>query len=198
MWFTIFCLFAVVACLWLRLRYQADRINLLGQRILRAEKAVYQLREYGVSALDHQVAEELNEAGYSLRTVKLPSGKQIEFSMYDNGFNEPAFDHGHSTLPAGAPVKDMSICPSCNKDKVYPVKWREASPTHWEVLLRCPECEWHNHDVPQEQRLFDQRTVDRFDDILDEKTGLDQANMSEEIDRFAEALKTDNVLPEDF
>jgi hypothetical protein len=76
--------------------------------------------------------------------------------------------------------------------------WRSA--THWEVLLRCPNCEW------SELGVYDQATVDRFDETLDNGTELlvrdlrrlVQANMEEEAERFAAALDADAILPEDF
>ena len=54
--------------------------------------------------------------------------------------------------------------------------------------------------------MFDQDTVERFDEELDRGTDnlvedlkrLIRANMEEEIDRFAEALSADHILPEDF
>ena len=68
------------------------------------------------------------------------------------------------------------------------------------MLLRCPNCEWSEVDV------FDQETVDRFDEQLDIGTEilltdlkrLQQANMEEEIDRFVSAVNADAILPEDF
>ena len=83
---------------------------------------------------------------------------------------------------------------------MYPVEWEETSATHWEVLLRCPNCEWSEVDT------FDQPTVDRFDEQLDIGTEmlvrdlkrLVQANMEDECDRFVAALNADAILPEDF
>jgi hypothetical protein len=80
------------------------------------------------------------------------------------------------------------------------VDWEEASMTHWEVVLRCPNCEW------SETGTFDQATVDRFDEQLDLGTEalvrdlrrLVQANMEDEADRFAAALEANAILPEDF
>ena len=70
------------------------------------------------------------------------------------------------------------------------MEWEEASPTHWEVLLRCPNCEWTDLGI------FDQDVVDRFDEELDRGTEalvrdlmrLTQANMEDEIERFIAAL----------
>ena len=54
--------------------------------------------------------------------------------------------------------------------------------------------------------VFDQDTVERFDEELDRGTDklvddlkrLIRANMEEEIERFSRALRGDHILPEDF
>jgi hypothetical protein len=131
--------------------------------------------------------------GQYIRRVVLPSGRAIDVVYF-----EPlADDH---VGPASGPVRELHECPSCECDLVYPVEWEEVSPTHWEVLLRCPNCEWN------EVGTFDQPTVDRFDKRLDTGTEtligdlrrLQQANMEEEIVRFARALDAGAILPEDF
>ena len=98
------------------------------------------------------------------------------------------------------PVDDLRICPECDRDLVHPVQWWEASPTHWTVELRCPNCEW------RETGTHDQATLDQFDELLDiglqavarELRRLERANMRDETERFAAALAVDAVLPEDF
>ena len=62
------------------------------------------------------------------------------------------------------PADDLHLCPECDGRLVYPVEWEEAVATHWEVELRCPNCEWLTVGV------FDQDTVDRFDEELDHGT----------------------------
>ena len=92
------------------------------------------------------------------------------------------------------------MCAECDRELVYPVEWEEASATHWEVVLRCPNCEWSTVGV------FDQDTVDRFDEELDRGTELlvrdlkrlTRANMEEEIERFGKALESDAIWPMDF
>src|SRR5688572_8211637 len=131
--------------------------------------------------------------GQYIRRVVLPSGRAIDVVYF-----EPLPDEGVG--PASGPVRELHECPSCECDLVYPVEWEEVSPTHWEVLLRCPSCEWN------EVGTFDQPTVDRFDKRLDTGTEtlisdlrrLQQANMEEEIVRFARALDAGAILPEDF
>ena len=135
--------------------------------------------------------------GQYVRRVVLPSGRAIEVVYF-----ETLPDEGiAAAIPAAAsPVRDLHICPECDRDLVYPVEWEETSPTHWEVLLRCPNCDWSEVDV------FDQPTVDRFDEELDIGTEilirdlkrLQQANMEDEVSRFVAALDADAILPEDF
>ena len=132
-----------------------------------------------------------NHNGQYVRRVVLPSGRAIEVVYFET---TPAIE------PAAQPVGNLHVCPECDRGLVYPVEWEEASATHWEVLLRCPNCEWN--DVGN----FDQATVDRFDEQLDRGTEalirdlkrLTRANMEDEIERFSGALAIDLILPEDF
>jgi len=95
---------------------------------------------------------------------------------------------------------ELHICPSCSSELVYPVDWAPASRRRWTVLRRCPECEWQGKGV------FDQPTVDRFDEaldhvteqILDDLNMLTRANMEEQVERFVAAIWFEQVLPEDF
>ena len=137
-----------------------------------------------------------NNTNY-VRRVVLPSGRAIEVVYFEN---QPA----HAPAPAAAASSretlDLHVCPDCDKGLVYPVEWEEASPTHWEVQLRCPNCEWHTVG------LYDQETVDRFDEELDHGTEalvrdlkrLTRANMEEEVERFSSALASDAIWPMDF
>ena len=133
-----------------------------------------------------------------VRRVVLPSGRSIEVVYFENLAEAAATE----PLPTRGPGTHhpLQICPDCDRELVFPVEWSEVSSTHWEVLLRCPNCEWNDVGV------FDQLTVDRFDDELDRGTEaltrdlrrLTRANMEDEIDRFVSALSADAILPEDF
>jgi hypothetical protein len=138
---------------------------------------------------------------HHVRRVVLPSGKTIEV-VY---FEDQVFSGAGATaerVPVPAPLEDteLHICGSCESDLVYPVEWDEAGATHWEVSLRCPNCEWNGTGV------FSQDTVERFDEELDRGTEalvrdlkrLMTANMEDEIERFVTALDNGHVLPEDF
>ena len=95
---------------------------------------------------------------------------------------------------------DLHICPECGSDLVYPTDWAPASERHWQVALRCPECEWNGCG------RYSQDVVDRLDEeldhgterVLDDLNILVRANMEDQIDRFVAALNGDNILPEDF
>jgi hypothetical protein len=135
-----------------------------------------------------------------VRRVVLPSGKTIEVVYFE--------DHVYETPPARRPVPappvtddiDLHVCGTCESDLVYPVEWEEAGATHWEVTLRCPNCEFGSTGV------YAQDTVERFDEELDRGTEalvrdlkrLMTANMEDEIERFVRALTSDAILPEDF
>jgi hypothetical protein len=133
-----------------------------------------------------------NSNGQYVRRVTLPSGRSIDVVYF-----EPL---AAEAVPAPREVDELHLCPECDRDLVYPVDWEEASMTHWQVVLHCPNCEW------TKAGKFDQATVDRFDEQLDLGTEalvrdlrrLVQANMEDEADRFAAALEANAILPEDF
>jgi hypothetical protein len=135
-----------------------------------------------------------------VRRVVLPSGRAIEVVYFEHLAEAAAAEPLPRVERGDAGVPDLHVCPDCDRELVFPVEWEEVSETHWEVLLRCPNCEWSDLGV------FDQPTVDRFDDELDRGTEalmrdlkrLTQANMEDEIDRFVLALVADAILPEDF
>jgi len=134
---------------------------------------------------------------HSVRRVVLPSGRTIDVIYFtDDPLAAP------SAPPAGTTetVQDLHVCGTCAASLVYPTHWDEAGPNHWEVALRCPNCEWTGAGI------FHQELVERLDEELDRGTAalvrdlkrLMHANMEEEIDRFLRALHADQILPMDF
>ena len=135
-----------------------------------------------------------SDNSHYVRRVVLPSGRAIEVVYFENApVEEPSVAHAPS-------IEDLHICPDCDQQLVYPMEWEEHDETRWEVLLRCPSCEWSSTGV------YDQDTVDRFDEELDRGTEalvrdlkrLTRANMEDEVERFARALAANAILPEDF
>ena len=113
-----------------------------------------------------------------------------------------------STVPARRPARTRELdhteelhrCKVCPSTLVYPLDWAEAGPRHWEITLRCPNCERIDTGV------FDGAAVERFDSELDRATEsmiddlrrLMHANMEEDIERFTAALYAGYVVADDF
>lgn len=120
-----------------------------------------------------------------VRRIVLPSGRSIEVVRFGR------------EIPAGP---GLHMCPACSSELVQPVQWGETAGGSWELMLHCPNC----HRLTE--GVFDQEQVDAFEERLDSGLAemladlrrLTQANMAEEIDRFAAALRSDLILPEDF
>lgn len=130
------------------------------------------------------------------KTIVLPSGKTIEVVYF--GENAERFPARHA--PVLDPDLDLHVCRDCGSELAYPTAWEEAGEESWAVTIRCPECEAVREGV------FAQDVVEAFDEQLDTGTEaltadyrrLTRANMADEIDRFAGALRAGAVLPEDF
>jgi hypothetical protein len=69
-----------------------------------------------------------------------------------------------------------------------------------ELTLHCPNCCWSRHGTYDEEQVA--QLEDHLDDgvtaILRDLRRLTNANMADEIERFAAALALDLILPEDF
>ena len=136
-----------------------------------------------------------SDPSHYVRRVVLPSGRAIEVVYFEN--SEPAEAPKAVTAPA---IADLHVCPECEQELVYPREWDEHDEEHWEVALRCPNCEWETVGI------YTQETVDRFDEQLDYGTEalvrdlkrLTRANMEDEAERFSCALDSDAIWPMDF
>jgi hypothetical protein len=126
-----------------------------------------------------------NTDKHSIRRILLPSGRSIEVVRF---YTEDPRTGG------------LHVCPRCSSRLVQPLDWREAPQGFWELMLHCPNCDWFDEGI------FDQDRVDALEERLDEGLTamlsdlrrLTQSNMAEEIERFTAALQDDLVLPEDF
>jgi hypothetical protein len=142
---------------------------------------------------------------HQLKRIVLPSGKTIEVVYFESLAAETEARRAEAGIDPVAPAApgvdlDLHVCPECNSELVYPVAWEEADESHWSITLRCPNCEWG------EDGVFAQDDCDRFDDELERGTDaltrdykrLMTANLADEIERFAQALEVDAILPMDF
>jgi hypothetical protein len=143
----------------------------------------------------------LHDPHHYVRRVVLPSGKTIEVVYFEDQQAAGAAPVAATpTKTHDNTVDDLHVCGSCASTLVYPTEWEEAGATHWEVTLRCPNCEWSGTGI------FEQDLVERFDEELDRGTEalvrdlkrLAHANMEDEIERFTTALTEDHIVPEDF
>jgi hypothetical protein len=127
----------------------------------------------------------------STRRVTLPTGQAVDV-LYVEGADRPPVATSTET--------GIHVCPECASSLVAPVAWEQAGPHEWAVTIQCPNCEWWDADV------FDEDTVERFDEELDRGTEalvrdllrLMRANMEDDVERFVTALRADAILPEDF
>jgi hypothetical protein len=127
----------------------------------------------------------------STRRVTLPTGQDVDVLFVQD--DAPA-------AAAATAETGLHVCPECRSHLVAPVAWEQAGPREWAVTLECPNCEWWDAD------LFDEDAIERFDEELDRGTEalvrdllrLTRANMEDDVERFAAALRADAILPEDF
>lgn len=128
--------------------------------------------------------------------VVLPGGHEIR-SAHDGRRTGP---NGAAGLRRTERRHELHVCPECAGGFVQPTDWEPAGRSRWRVQLRCPDCEWRGSGV------HDQRTMDSFDEVLDngtealldDLTHLTRAIMEEDVDRFVEALRRDLIQPDDF
>jgi hypothetical protein len=123
-----------------------------------------------------------------VRRLTLPSGRRIDVVYFEQ-------------MPEQvAPDSVLHVCGSCDCQLVQPIDWAPVGHSHWQVTLRCPNCEWTGTGV------FSQEDVDRYDDQLEagcqqlrrELDNMSVANMADEVERFVAALEADHIVPSDF
>jgi hypothetical protein len=153
-----------------------------------------------------EIPTQMPHSDHHVRRVVLPSGKTIEVVYFDDLTAEPAAQEPRPEQApendpgADDPGADLHHCGTCGSHLVYPTDWSAMGNRHWQVELRCPNCEWTGTGV------FEQELVDRFDQELDRGTEslvqdlqrLMRANAEHEVELLREALARDLIVPEDF
>ena len=127
-----------------------------------------------------------HENEHSVRRIVLPSGKSIEVVR---------FHEDQVTRPRG-----LHVCSKCDSELVQPIAWGAVSTESWELTLHCPNCGWLTEGVFGQDEIADlEEELDRgLAAILRDLKRLSDANMADELERFAAALEADLILPEDF
>jgi hypothetical protein len=126
------------------------------------------------------------QSHHSVRRIVLPSGRCIEVvRFHEDEDQEP---------------RELHLCDGCGSDLVQPVAWGQPDENGLELTLECPNCGWAEVGTFSRDQieLFEERLDDGLADMLDDLQRLTQANMSDELERFAYALQADLILPEDF
>lgn len=138
-----------------------------------------------------------------IRTIRLPSGRQVEVGYLDDeavslADSGPAVTELHADLQAT--VHELMHCGKCGCQTVQPVEWDGYGPRHWRIELRCPNCESRCTTIVEDEiaELCDrvhQRGVDELELTL---KGLADENAESEIQRLRFALQNNHLLPQDF
>ena len=97
-------------------------------------------------------------------------------------------------------TRGLHLCPECHSTLVKPLEWLEARAGLWELMLHCPNCRWQTEGVYSQRQVdaFEEELEDGLSQMLADLSRLTEANMAEDVDRFAGALQSDLILPEDF
>src|SRR3954463_10370605 len=133
-----------------------------------------------------------------VKRVTLPSGKSIEVLYFHDQVSSITEKPAEPSAPAAD--QPLHVCVDCGSNLVYPTDWQEAGPDHWEVDLRCPNCEWRGSGTFHQDvgESFDDELDRGIDVLLSDYRALVSANMEDEIDRFSKALEHGAILPADF
>jgi threonine synthase len=125
------------------------------------------------------------------KRIVLPSGKTIEVVYFEHEVERiRTIEEAPQARQQDGPL-DLHLCPKCEKDRVFPVEWDEHDDEHWEMTLRCPDCEhWQVVIAPQiDCEEFDDKLEDGHDRLVRDYKRLLTANLAEEIERFSTALR---------
>lgn len=91
-------------------------------------------------------------------------------------------------------------CPVCGSQLVYPLERSQAGVDNWQLLMLCPDCfTWREVNVGRGSMLeiFKQQR-DGMEQVARQLAELERSHMSEECEKFVNALHSGNILPEDF
>jgi hypothetical protein len=107
--------------------------------------------------------------------------------------------------PSSVPAVEQSetgihICGACGCTMVQPVEWNQLSSRCWQILLRCPGCEWSGTGVftGDEVEAYDEQLERGTDELLADLHALGLARLEADIEQFSAALAADLIRPEDF
>jgi hypothetical protein len=91
-------------------------------------------------------------------------------------------------------------CPVCDSELVYPLERCQVGTETWQLLMLCPDCfAWQEVCVDRGQMLdIFKRQHDGMEAVAGQLATLEQRHMSEECQKFIDAMHNGYILPEDF
>jgi hypothetical protein len=131
--------------------------------------------------------------------VNLAAVLKLRPPCADNRLIPETSVHVHVS-PAQAEGQRLHVCGRCDSELVQPRDWERAGQDRWQVRLECPNCGWCRRGTFSSGQLtaLEDQLDGGFDVLLRDLKRLTAANMTEEIERFAVALASGLLLPEDF
>ena len=94
----------------------------------------------------------------------------------------------------------LRACPSCGSRLACPVAWEPRDDSHWDIDLRCGDCD-HRWQLVIDDRRAARYDVELDDDLLTMKgtlRRLELERMAVEVETFVIALARDLIDPADF
>lgn len=101
--------------------------------------------------------------------------------------------------PLGTDV-GLHVCRSCRSELMQLVSYEDAGEHHWQLELRCPECESTVSGRVPDWRCeqFDEELERGTHALLEALQTVQEEILEAEVEAFAAALAADLLLPEDF
>lgn len=94
----------------------------------------------------------------------------------------------------------MRFCLNCNSDSMHLIEWEEDGPDHWEVLLKCGNCEVFRRDTFHQLEVedYEEWLDDCMDEIQNAWRKSEHERMKDYCAEFIVLLNHDVIMPEDF
>jgi hypothetical protein len=91
-------------------------------------------------------------------------------------------------------------CPVCGSELVYPLERCQAGTDGWQLLMLCPDCfAWRDVNVERGEMLeIFKYQHEGLEQVARQLAELERQHMSEECEKFIDALHGDAIVPEDF
>lgn len=94
----------------------------------------------------------------------------------------------------------VEACPVCERTLGQPVWWRRLTGDRWLIVMRCPDCSAEYAEELDDGSVTDlDHHMHRHRAYLEAHLqAIESADATAEVERFVEALATDELTPDDF